>query len=396
MYLRDQILQLNLDEPHLLLKEMANKLHTSETYVGRVLNGNGIKRRQYTPPNRISFSSNQIEEILVSYRAGNSCNEIAKNHKVCVEKINKVIRQNGCEIRDIDDAHRIYPSTNIFEHLDDKSAYFLGLLYADGNVSSSTNAISISLIDTERSLLEELSKAIYGEVRLRCIYPKKDTHTAASAFCVRNRSIKESLCNLGCGPRKSLTVTFPEISEDLVSHFIRGYFDGDGGVHKSKKGQIVVGIVGTFLFLDGVASRLKQMGCACYIYRHGSIWKLLLSAEASVLRFYRYIYKNAFLWSERKQDILRSSLISKFGQEESWPSDAEIDNLPHPNGKRWRVKDPSGKIFIVNNLSRFCREQSISYFALHATSCARKSSRSGWSVQQILENEVKESFHVWN
>ena len=38
------------------------------------------------------------------------------------------------------------------------------------------------------------------------------------------------LCKHGCVPNKSLILTFPVITEELIPHFIRGYFDGDGGI----------------------------------------------------------------------------------------------------------------------------------------------------------------------
>ena len=38
----------------------------------------------------------------------------------------------------------------------------------------------------------------------------------------------QSLIKLGCVPRKSLIITLPSIPKNLMHHFIRGYFDGDG------------------------------------------------------------------------------------------------------------------------------------------------------------------------
>ena len=42
---------------------------------------------------------------------------------------------------------------------------------------------------------------------------------------------------LGVVERKTLTLTFPNLREDLIPHFIRGYFDGDGSVflHKGSR-----------------------------------------------------------------------------------------------------------------------------------------------------------------
>ena len=51
--------------------------------------------------------------------------------------------------------------------------------------------------------------------------------------------IGEKLISYGCVPRKSNILKFPDISifksKNLIRHFIRGYFDGDGSVFISKE-----------------------------------------------------------------------------------------------------------------------------------------------------------------
>lgn len=49
------------------------------------------------------------------------------------------------------------------------------------------------------------------------------------------------LCNLGCIPQKSLTLTFPTcLPENLMASFILGYFDGDGCVWNGKRKKMLV------------------------------------------------------------------------------------------------------------------------------------------------------------
>jgi intein/homing endonuclease len=43
------------------------------------------------------------------------------------------------------------------------------------------------------------------------------------------QNLHHSLVKHGCAEKKSLVLQFPtNISSELISHFIRGYFDGDG------------------------------------------------------------------------------------------------------------------------------------------------------------------------
>lgn len=55
-----------------------------------------------------------------------------------------------------------------------------------------------------------------------------------SRIQISSKTLTADLLKLGCTPRKSLTLKFPNDgifkSNDLIRHFIRGYFDGDGSV----------------------------------------------------------------------------------------------------------------------------------------------------------------------
>ena len=70
-------------------------------------------------------------------------------------------------------------------------------------------------------------------------------------WIVQNKHLWNILNSYGCTPRKSLTLKFPDIkifkSKDLIRHFIRGYFDGDGCISFSNKDhtKIFCNILGT-------------------------------------------------------------------------------------------------------------------------------------------------------
>ena len=60
-------------------------------------------------------------------------------------------------------------------------------------------------------------------------------------FYVYGKHLKEQLDKLGVTQRKSLTLTFPDfLNDDLMPHFIRGYFDGDGSVWEGKRKKMMV------------------------------------------------------------------------------------------------------------------------------------------------------------
>ena len=60
----------------------------------------------------------------------------------------------------------------------------------------------------------------------------KDKEYSRCRCAVTDNHFHNRLIELGCTPQKSLTLKFPDESifksKDLIRHFIRGYFDGDG------------------------------------------------------------------------------------------------------------------------------------------------------------------------
>ncbi|MEL3972227.1 LAGLIDADG family homing endonuclease [Rossellomorea oryzaecorticis] len=44
----------------------------------------------------------------------------------------------------------------------------------------------------------------------------------------------------GIQPNKSLSIQLPTIPDSYLNHFIRGYFDGDGSIYKSRNCVCIV------------------------------------------------------------------------------------------------------------------------------------------------------------
>lgn len=143
-------------------------------------------------------------------------------------------------------------NSNIFNTIDtEEKAYWLGFLYADGNVlDNNTISLELSTVDKEHlikfnSFLNKSLDIREDKNRVRCIF--KDT------------TIKNSLVNLGCIPRKSLVLRFPkdkQVPKRLKRHFVRGYIDGDGSIYKSNN-NIYISILGTEHFLENLVKYFK-------------------------------------------------------------------------------------------------------------------------------------------
>lgn len=115
-------------------------------------------------------------------------------------------------------------------------AYVLGLFYSDGHVTLSKKSngafCGITLHKNDEYIFDEIIK----------IFPffVKNYDKSKSNVCIlrcNQRGLYNDLVNNGCLPKKSSVnkdnLKIPDIHIDLIRHFVRGFFDGDGSVYKS-------------------------------------------------------------------------------------------------------------------------------------------------------------------
>lgn len=132
-------------------------------------------------------------------------------------------------------------------------------------------------------------------------------------YCSK-KIIKDLEINFNIVPQKSLIYQFPTkiINYDLVRHFIRGYFDGDGCFSTDKRtGAIGFELLGTKEFLENVKSILER---ECDLYASLSvlpmknIYRLRFYAETSMTSVAKFLYGDATLYLQRKFDMIKHML----------------------------------------------------------------------------------------
>lgn len=123
-------------------------------------------------------------------------------------------------------------------------------------------------------------------------------------------------------PKKSLILKFPEediVSKELQSHFIRGYFDGDGSLLHSKTSKKSVGcyetfcfsFVGTKEFLEGVQKVLNINNKIFHDSRKDleiNTWVLNIRGNRQAIEVGKFLYENATIYLPRKHKIFQTLL----------------------------------------------------------------------------------------
>lgn len=106
-------------------------------------------------------------------------------------------------------------------------------------------------------------------------------------------------------------ITFPQLQENLISHFIRGYFDGDGFVsisNNSTKKENCLTLKSGFCsgsktFIEQLVSYLptKFKTISKRKKPNSSLYDIKLSVKDSY-KLYKYMYINATIFLQRKKD----------------------------------------------------------------------------------------------
>lgn len=278
-----------------------------------------------------------IEEYFATPEKQRSLTKLGEKYGVKRQTLSKYIKERGVEVINYQNKCRI--NSSVFNNIDtEEKAYWLGFIFADGNISSEGNRFEINLSIKDIDHLIKLKNFLEYEEDIR-VETHKEFGTVICRLAVRNKELWDTLNDKGCTPRKSLTLQFPNISifENplLIRHFIRGYVDGDGslGIYNNIEN---LSILGTELFLKSILEYIPVLG---YIRNKSSInykneaFELKYSSKKA-RQVARFLYEESTIYLERKYNIYidfcqleeESSKKKSSKNGESWDANAVLTN----------------------------------------------------------------------
>ena len=177
----------------------------------------------------------KIEDILTLYKSGMPPAQIAEIFNCCIGNITIRLKRVGINFkRDYSTTRR----TRINKHLVDENyfdeintedkAYFLGLMYSDGSVRKDQFYLKLK----DEHILHDFKKYIKSSAPIRS---QNTPYGMAYIFCVCSQKLCKALINQGCYINKTKIIKFPQLDSNLIRHFIRGFFDGDGCLQLNNK-----------------------------------------------------------------------------------------------------------------------------------------------------------------
>lgn len=299
------------------LKNIEEKFKLSKFKIERLL----IKHSLLNKKEKKDWT-NIAGKIVELYNKGLSISKIEKELFVSHGKIAEILHKQGIILRTNYEYNKKYFfNEDYFEIVDtEQKAYFLGLLYADGNVciKNKRKRVQITLQNEDAYIIQSFCDAIGYKGNL---YNDRGKY---SKIILYSDKMAEDLIKIGCTPVKSLTLQFPDrhkLPEEFQRHFIRGYFDGDGCVTVNKTGSYIYSFTSTESFTDSLRVILKQYNIDISPFQRrykdniNSAGSAYLRGKNVTLKFYEYLYKNASVYLNRKHDKIKIKYVKIIEQE---------------------------------------------------------------------------------
>lgn len=243
-----------------------------------------------------------IQEYINTPENERSLTKLGEKYGIKRQTLSKYLKQQGYEVINYQNRSRL--NEHCFDSMDtEEQFYWLGFLYADGNISSTGNRLEVRLSINDLSHLEKFRKflGLTTEIRIGVSQGYGFCHLA-----VRNKHLWNTLNDLGCIPRKSLTLQFPKLTifpdKNFILHFIRGYVDGDGCLsyylnYTKKYYRTKLNMLGTKSFLTTLNSLFGNKG---YLISVSNNTYELSFSDVPSRKLARFLYENATVYLDRK------------------------------------------------------------------------------------------------
>lgn len=267
------------------------------------------------------FTNEETELMIKMYNDGETYQNIAKLIHTKQDKVSLYLKSLGYgkrsknTLKNHDFLHlsRKYSlDKNYFSIIDTESkAYWLGFLYADGYISKRYDkngrekggSIELTLKTEDKYHIQNFLNDIKSSAP---IYDKNiklnNKEYNASRICIGSITMVNDLIKNGCFENKSLILQPPTtVPENLINHFIRGYFDGDGCVCFYPDSYIYsYSILGTKDFLEFIAKESNLSSFKIISFSHKQCYELRTYSKKCAESFHNYIYKDKSIYLERK------------------------------------------------------------------------------------------------
>jgi DNA-binding transcriptional regulator WhiA len=244
-------------------------------------------------------------EVINQYNILKNIHRVAEYFNVSATPISRIIKSNSIELTN----RRYLVNDSYFDIIDtEEKSYWLGFLCADGYIRErkSGNSLEMKLSIKDKNHLELFRDTIGSNHRIidginKVKYKEGFSISHMSHFAIYSNKLVDSIKSQGFHSKKTFTIELPNISNNLINHFIRGYFDGDGSFSfNPEKYKVHTSIkCASESFRKNLNKILNENNINIKYYSDIAIE---IQDKIGNLNFYNYIYKNANTFLKRKKE----------------------------------------------------------------------------------------------
>lgn len=191
----------------------------------------------------------------------------------------------------------------------ERPAYWAGFLLADGNVDKRRRTIQVKLKRGDIDHIRRFKRDIGAENPI--YHDEKDSGKRLPSIRSNSTKLVDQLERFGVVPRKSYGHPLPDVPSDLLRHFVRGYFDGDGHVGASnghvtaQRPQYTLSVTGQPNFIRWVQERVEEHADATpnKIQEHKVAATASYSGNQQVGRICAWMYDGCSAALPRKESV---------------------------------------------------------------------------------------------
>lgn len=181
------------------------------------------------------LSNERYAKVISDYESGLTQKEVGELNGIKRGAVHNILVRFGVAIREYtgerNSNRRWEWDFNFFYRRNPSVAYWAGLLMADGNIKSAgENSYTVCLCLHKKD--KELSKLFCRDVGLDWKSVHIRSKDGSSDIRLNHLSLLDQLEPWGIIPRKTYTFIEPQVSLELLPHYLRGWADGDGHIYR--------------------------------------------------------------------------------------------------------------------------------------------------------------------
>lgn len=236
---------------------------------------------------------------------------------------------------------------NFFKVWSHDMAYILGFWWADGWMWVTGNSYVFGIGQKESYILYKILK------KMKCRPQPVKEYNDNYKFAISSKEIVNDIIRLGGLQNKSLIADFPNIPNEYLADFIRGYFDGDGCIYYNKRLKFYQTkfTCGSKIFITKLHQKLKEhsyikggsieevqprMGLELKIKSPSIVYQLHFSSEDTIY-LANFIYNSpSTLRLKRKFNLIKKAI-----------------KINPPRVKKMYTYDEIKELVLLNNIKSF-------------------------------------------